>query len=273
MPFFETRDGTRLFYQDWGTGKPVVLVSAAFMNSEMWELQMPFLVSNGLRCIAYDRRGHGRSDWPAEGYDYDTLASDLAALIDCLDLQDITLVGYSMGSGEVVRYLSRYGKERIARIAILAGTAPFLQKTDDNPDGIDQKIFDTMVAMRTQDRPKWFADNAPPFFGVGLPGISVSAERLQWGIQMCLQCSAKATIDCGEAIFQTDLRAQMRDIHVPTLIIHGDSDQSAPIHLCGRKSAQLVQDSQFIVYENAAHGLFITHADRLNSDLLAFIDG
>ncbi|QRG65327.1 alpha/beta fold hydrolase [Brevibacillus choshinensis] len=272
MPFVDASDGTRLYYQDWGTGKPVVLVSAAFMNSEMWELQMTYLASSGLRCIAYDRRGHGRSDWPGEGYDYETLASDLAALIESLNLQDITLVGYSMGSGEVVRYLSRYGSERVARIAILAGTAPFLRKTEDNPDGIEQRAFDSMVAKRTQDRPKWFADNAPPFFGAGLPGNSVSSERVQWGTQMCLQCSPKATIDCSDSFFHTDFRAEMSDIRIPTLIIHGDSDQSAPIHLCGQKSAKLVQGSKFIVYENAAHGFFITHADRLNADLLEFVN-
>lgn len=164
MAFFDTRDGTRLYYSDWGTGKPVVLVPAAFMNTEMWELQMTFLASRGLRCISYDRRGHGRSDWPAEGYDYDTLASDLAALIDFLDLRDITLVGYSMGSGEVIRYLSRYGSDRVSRLAILSGTAPFLQKTEDNPEGIEPSMYDQMVERRTQDRPKWFADNAPPIF-------------------------------------------------------------------------------------------------------------
>lgn len=273
MAFFDTRDGTRLYYSDWGTGKPFVLVPAAFMNTEMWELQMTFLASRGLRCISYDRRGHCRSDWPAEGYDYDTLASDLAALIDFLDLRDITLVGYSMGSGEVIRYLSRYGSDRVSRLAILSGTAPFLQKTEDNPEGIEPSMYDQMVERRTQDRPKWFADNAPPFFGAGFPGISISPERMQWGVQMCLQCSAKATIDCGEAVYQTDFRAEMTDIKLPTLIIHGDADQSAPVHLCGRKSSQLIQDSRYIEYENGPHGLFITHADRLNADLLHFIYG
>lgn len=241
------------------------------MNSEMWEFQIPYLISQGLRCITYDRRGHGRSDWPWDGYDYDTLADDVATLIEQLDLHEITLVGYSMGGGEVICYLSRHGADRIARIALLAATAPFPMKTANNPDGLDKSIVDVIVTNRTKDRPKWFADNAPPFFGVGLPDISVSPELMQWMVQMCLQCSPKATLETFHSVFTTDLRAEMSEITVPTLIIHGDADQSAPIGLCGRKSAQLIPDNQFIVYEGAAHGLFVTHADRLNADLLAFI--
>jgi non-heme chloroperoxidase len=270
MPYIKTHDGTQLFYVDGGAGSPVVFVSSAWLSSTMWELQLPFLTRQGLRCIAYDRRGHGRSDWPWDGYDYDTLADDLASLLDRLDLRDVTLVSHSAGSGEVVRYLTRHGAGRIARIALVSGTAPFPMKTADNPVAIDRALMEGDLAVRTADRPKWFADNADGFFGVGLPGIAVSAPLVQFMIRQCLDCSARAAAEFFLTAFTTDLRAEMKALAVPTLIIHGDHDMQAPIDVCGRKAAQLVPNSTLTVYENAAHGLFITHAGRLNTDLLAW---
>jgi non-heme chloroperoxidase len=270
MPFFETKDRTQVFYVDGGTGKPIVFVASAWLSSRMWEFQIPSLVSEGFRCIAYDRRGHGRSDWTWHGYDHDTLADDLASLIEHLDLDDVTLVAHSMGGGEVVRYLSRHGASRVARIALVAATTPFPMKTSDNPIGIDWALVKTDMGMRTADRPKWFAANADGFFGVGLPGVSVSPEMVQFMIGQCLDCSARATAAVFLAGFTTDLREEMRQISVPTLIVHGDRDMQAPIDICGRRAAQLVPNNKFVVYENAAHGLFITHAQRLNADLLAF---
>ena len=273
MPFIETNDQTQLFYTDGGTGKPVVFVASAWLGSRMWEFQIPHLVAGGRRCVAYDRRGHGRSDWPWNGYDYDTLADDLGALLDRLDLRDVTLVAHSMGGGEVVRYLTRHGANRVERIALVAATVPFPMKTQGNPDGIDRAFMEADLAVRTADRPKWFADNADGFFGVGLPGVSVSPEFVRFMIGQCLDCSARAAAEVFLTGFATDFRAEMKAITVPTLFVHGDHDMQAPIDICGRKAAQLVPGNTFIEYENAAHGLFVTHARRLNADLSAFIDG
>jgi len=273
MPYVETSDGTRLFHIDGGKGKPVVFVASAWLSSRMWEFQMPDLVHHGLRCVAYDRRGHGRSDWPWDGYDYDTLADDLALLLERLDLNAVTLVAHSMGGGEVIRYLTRHGTRRVERIALIAATAPFPMETADNPAGIDRMLIEVDLAVRTADRPRWFADNAAAFFGIGLPGVSVSPELNQFMIRQCLDCSPRAAEAFFIAGFTTDLRAELRAITVPTLIIHGDHDAQAPIDICGRRIAQLVPHSTFLSYENAAHGLFITHADRLNADLLAFARG
>ena len=273
MPFIETKDRTRLFYTEGGSGKPVVFVASAWLSSRMWEFQMPELVDHGLHCIAYDRRGHGRSDWVWDGYDYDTLADDLAALLEKLALRDVTLVGHSMGAGEVVRYLTRHGASRVARIALVSATAPFPMVTSDNPIAIDRALIEADMAVRTADRPKWFADNAAGFFGIGLPGVSVSPEMTQFMIRQCLDCSARAAAAFFLTGFTTDLRAEMRAIQVPTLIVHGDHDMQAPIDLCGRQAARLVPGSTLAEYANAAHGLFVTHADRLTRDLGAFVNG
>jgi pimeloyl-ACP methyl ester carboxylesterase len=266
MPYVETSDSTRLFFTEGGRGKPVVFVAGAWLNSQMWEFQMPDLVHLGLRCVAYDRRGHGRSDWSWEGYDYDTLADDLATLLKRLDLNAVTLVGHSMGGGEVIRYLTRHGASRVERIALVAATAPFPMETADNPGAIDRMLIEVDLAARTADRPRWFADNADAFFGIGLPGVSVSPELTEYMIRQCLDCSARAAEAFFIAGYTTDLRAELRAITVPTLIVHGDHDVQAPVDICGRRIAPLVPNATFLSYENAAHGLFITHADRLNVD-------
>ena len=270
MPYIQTRDRTSLFYTDAGAGRPMVFVASAWLDSRMWEFQIPYLVDHGLRCIAYDRRGHGRSDTSWDGYDYDTLADDLGMLIDRLDLRDLTLVSHSAGSGEIVRYLTRHGSARIARIAIVSGTTPCLMRRTDNPDGIDLGLVEADLATLTADRPKWFADNAAGFFGVGLPGIRVSPEFSEFVIRQCLDCSARATVQFFLTGFTSDLRDELRALDVPALIVHGDRDIQAPLDLCGHKTGRLLQRSTLRVYENAAHGLFLTHADRLNADLLAF---
>jgi pimeloyl-ACP methyl ester carboxylesterase len=270
MPHLYTKDTTQLFYTDEGAGEPFVFVASAWLNSQMWEFQVPYFVNQGFRCIAYDRRGHGRSDWPSAGYDCDTLADDLASVIDHLDLHDVSLVSHSAGAGEVVRYLARHGADRIARIAIVAGTTPFLKKTQDNPEGIDQALMEADLALRTADRAKWFGDHADSFFGVGLPGTRVSHEFVQFMIRQCLSCSARATSEFFLNSFNADLRSDIRAITVPALVIHGDRDAQAPLAICGANTAALIPKSTFLVYENAAHGLFVTHSDRLNGDLLAF---
>jgi non-heme chloroperoxidase len=267
-PFLETRDRAALFYKDWGSGKPVVFVHSWALNSDLWQYQMVHLCGEGMRCVAFDRRGHGRSSQPGHGYDYDTLAGDLALLLEHLDLRGVTLVGHSMGCGEIVRYLSRHGSSRVNR-AVLVGTAtPFALKTPDNPDGVDRATLDKVRDSWAKDFPRWLAENARPFFVA-----ETSPEMMQWVTRMCLQSSWKALLDCFHALTETDFRAELAAITVPTLIIHGDADVSQPIEQRGRRTAQLIPGSQFKLYEGAPHGLMFTHTDRLNADLLAFIEG
>jgi pimeloyl-ACP methyl ester carboxylesterase len=271
MPYIHARDNTQLFYIDAGRGRCVVFVASAWFDSRMWEFQIPYLVRHGCRCVAYDRRGHGRSDISWDGYDYDTLADDLATLLNHLDLQDVTLVAHSAGAGEAVRYLARHGAARVSRLAIVSGTTPFPMRTADNPHGIERALMEADMTARTLDRPKWVADHADGFLGTGLPGIQVSREFTEYLIRQLLDCSARAAAEFFLTGFTTDLRESVRAITVPTLIVHGDHDEQAPIDICGRKTAQLIPHATFLVYENAAHGLFVTHAGRLNADVLNFV--
>jgi pimeloyl-ACP methyl ester carboxylesterase len=273
MPFIETREGVRLFYRDWGNGQPVVFIHGWGLGADMWEYQMLALSDADLRCIAYDQRGCGRSDDPGHGYDFDTLADDLAALIERLDLREVTLVSYSMGAGTVARYLSRHGTERIVRTALIAPTTPFLRKTENNPEGVDKEYFDAIIAELERDRPRYLTASAPAFFGVGLPGVAISPEILQWGVGLAMAASPKATREMFRASSETDYRPDMPSFTVPTLIIHGDSDTNAPLDMTGRRTAHLILNSRFVVYTGAAHGLFITEKERLNDDLRRFIRG
>lgn len=271
--FIEMQDGTTLFFRDWGTGKPVVFIHGWVLGSEMWEYQMTNLSSQGLRCIAYDKRGCGRSSQPSDGYDFDTFADDLATLIEQLDLQDVTLVAHSMGGGEVARYLSRYGTNRIEGTVLIATITPFLYRTADNPDGFDPRSCEQAIALLRQDRPYYFTTMAPGFFGDGLSNRSVSPEMAQWLVNLALRSSPWAAIQMMQAQSETDFRDDMAAFTVPTLIIHGDRDLGAPIALTGQKTADAIPGSQLKVYEGAAHGLFITHKEQLNGDLLTFIQG
>ncbi len=266
-PYIRTADGTHLFYKDWGSGKPVVFIHSWAVNSDLWQYQMAPMVSRGVRCIAYDRRGHGRSSQPGHGYDYSTLADDLAAVMDQLDLRNATLVGHSMGGGEIVRYLSRHGSHRVAGIVLIAPTTPFLMKTADNPHGVPAEYFEQVRAEWCKDFPKWIADNARPFF---VP--ETSPQMIEWGVNMLAQCQLKVAIDCNHAVTETDFRAELPKIAVPTLIIQGDKDASAPLELTGRRTAELISGSHLKVYESAPHGLMLTHIDRLNGDLLEFVN-
>jgi non-heme chloroperoxidase len=266
IPHIETRDRTSLFYKDWGKGQPVVFIHGWALGADMWEYQMPYLTSRGLRCIPYDKRGCGRSSQPWHSYDFDTFADDLAAVIEHLDLREVTLVGHSMGCGDITRYLLRHGAGRVARTALVAPTTPFILKTPDNPEGLDKSMFDSIVAELGRDRPRFLAAGAPAFFGVGLPNVSVSKEMIQWAVGLFLPASPKAMTDMIRTMSETDLRADMHAFTVPTLIIHGDADQGAPLDLTGRKIAEAIPSSQLKVYEGAARGLFITEKDRLNAD-------
>jgi pimeloyl-ACP methyl ester carboxylesterase len=267
-PFIATSDGASLFYKDWGEGKPILFVHSWALNSDMWQYQMIHLAGQGMRCVAFDNRGHGRSSDPGRGYDYDTMAGDLSTVIEQLDLREITLVAHSMGCGVVTRYLTRHGAGRVARVALVSPSLPFILKTEDNPDGVDKNHLEQMRATWSKDFPKWLADNARPFVTP-----ETSPEMIQWAVRMCLQASLKALIDCNRADVETDFRAELPKITSPTLVIHGDKDVSTPLELTGRKTARLIQGSQLKVYEGAPHGLMFTHMDRFNRDLLAFIKG
>ncbi|HEV2674389.1 MAG TPA: alpha/beta hydrolase [Aliidongia sp.] len=271
MPFIETDDETTLFYNDWGVGKPVVLIHGWPLNADMWEYQATFLAEQGFRVIAYDRRGFGRSDQPWNGYDYDTLADDLAAILEELALDDVTLVGFSMGGGEVARYLARHGAARVSKAALISAVTPLLVKRPDHEDGVDIGVFDKMIAGLREDRPSFLAGFGKQFFGAGLLNLSISSEVLAWAQGMAMQGSPKATLDCVRAFSETDFRADMAAFTMPTLIVHGDADATVPIDVAGRAAARLIPTAVLKEYEGAAHGLFFTEKDRLNADLLAFI--
>jgi non-heme chloroperoxidase len=263
--FIERTDGTALFYRDWGTGKPIVFVAGAGVPSGMWAYQMVPLVQAGFRCVAFDRRGHGRSSDPGRGYDFDTLSDDLAAVIETLDLREVTLVGHSMGCGEIVRYLTRHGSARVARVALIAPTTPFLLKTEDNPRGVDKAVFEELRAGFLRDYPQWLAENARPFVVA-----ETSDAIIQWCMDLMLQTSLQAVVECNVAVTETDFRDELRRMDTPVLIVHGTVDQSAPIELTGRPTAELIRGSELRVYEGAPHGLLLTHIERLNADLLRF---
>ncbi len=278
MTFVESLSSTsekpvKLFVQDVGQGKPVVFISGWPLSSEMWEYQFNVLPKHFIRCIGYDRRGFGKSDKPWDGYDYDTLASDLNAILEELDLYEVTLVGFSMGGGEVVRYLSKYGDKRIARIALVSSVVPFMLKTDNNPDGLPKEMFDGFVESSEDDRPKFLTEFAKSFYGNSFLNANVSDEILAWHNALALQASGRATSRCIRSFSETDFRADLAEIKVPVLIIHGDADKTVPIEVSGQKTAELLPAAQYIVYEGAPHGLFITEKERLNKDLVNFIGG
>lgn len=271
MPFLKTADGTDLFFKDWGSGRPVVFVHGWPLHADMWEYQMVPMVRSGLRTVAADRRGFGRSGQPGGGYDYDVLADDLAVLLDTLDLRDVTLVGFSMGGGEVVRYLARHGDARVSRVALVSSVTPFLEKTPDNPDGVDRSVFDGMVEQLGNDRPHFLAGFGKAFFGAGLLSSPVSAELLEWCGDMALLGSPLATLDCVRLFSETDFRADLAAIRVPTLVIHGTSDATVPLEVSGRRTAASIAGARLVEYQGAPHGLFYTERNKLNADLLGFI--
>ena len=268
MPFFEATDGTRLFYMDWGQGKPVVFSHAWGLNADMWDYQVPDLVEAGLRCITFDRRGHGRSDRPTGGYDNDTFADDLAALITHLDLDEAALVGYSAGCAEITRYLNRYGHDRVDRVVFGVPLMPLIVKRADNPDGIDRSYVEASAAALKRDVPGWCAANAPAFFGTAQP---VSPGMVDWVTRQIVATPLKVLLDTLRLGVEADHREQLAKIAVPTMVVHGTHDASAPIDLTGRKTADLVPECELVVYENAGHGLYVAEAARFNADLNAFI--
>jgi pimeloyl-ACP methyl ester carboxylesterase len=272
MGFLTTRDGTELYYNDWGQGQPVVLIHGWPLNADMWSDQASFLAENGLRVIAYDRRGFGRSAQPWEGYTYDTLAADLAAVLDRLELTRAVLVGFSMGGGEVARYLGQYGSSRVSKAVLVSAVTPYLMKTADNPEGVDKSVFDGIIDGLKNDRPHFLANFGAKFYGNGFLERNVSAEMLQWSLQMAMMGSLRATVECAKAFAATDFRPDMTAFTIPTLVIHGTADETVPIDSAGRVAARLIPHARLLEYDGAPHGLHATAKDRLNQDLLRFIN-
>ena len=271
MTHITTADHTQLYIKDWGHGRPVILMHGWPLSSDSWDDQALALAHAGYRAIAYDRRGFGRSSQPGTGYDYDTLTDDLAAVIEQTGAQDATLVGFSMGGGEVARYMSRHAGKGVVKAALVSSVVPFMLKTDNNPSGTAASVFDTMTQGMTEDRAKFFSGFFKDFFGVGLLSHPVSEEVLQWARSVSMQAGLNATLGCAQAFATTDFRPDLPAFQVPTLIIHGTADKTVPIDASGRAAARGIAGSLLIEYEDAPHGLFATHKARLTQDLLTFL--
>jgi pimeloyl-ACP methyl ester carboxylesterase len=260
-------DGCRLFLQDWGSGRPLVFLSAWAFHSNVWGSHIAALTGRGFRCIAPDRRGHGRSDAPSSEYDLDTLADDVAAVVEGLDLRDVILVAHSMGSIEAVRYCAGRGSNRIARLVLAAPTTPFLTWTADNPDAVPSAAIEAQYESIAKDYANWIAENEAPFFTPDTPG-----ETRTWIKNMMLSVPLPVALACRKTIAAADVRGDLGRIECPTLVVHGDKDASAPLAITGAKTARLVANSKLIVYPNAPHAIVLTHRERFISDLLAFIE-
>ncbi len=271
MTSITTTDKTKLYFKDWGTGRPVILLHGWPLSSDSWDDQAMAIANAGFRAIAYDRRGFGRSSQPWSGYDYDTLADDLAAVIDQTGAHDATLVGFSMGGGDVARYLSRHAGKGVAKAALVSSVVPFMLKTIDNPEGTEPSVFYAMAQGMTEDRAKFFGGFFKDFFGVGVLSQPVSDEMLHWARNVSMQAGLNATLGCAKSFATTDFRPDMAAFKVPTLVIHGTADKTVPINAAGRAAARGITGSVLIEYEDAPHGLFATHKARLTADLLAFL--
>ena len=273
MSMITTKDGTSIYYKDWGTGRPVVFSHGWPLQSDSWEHQMLYLAARGYRCIAHDRRGHGRSSQTWVGNDMDTYADDLSALLESLDLTRAMLVGFSAGGGEIARYIGRYGTKRLAKAALIAAVPPLMLLTPLNPGGLPMDVFDGIRADSIANRSQLYQTLASgPFFGYNRPGAKLSKGTADAFWLMGMQSGHKNAFDCIRAFSETDFTADLAKFDIPTLIVHGDDDQIVPIGASGLASAKLISKSTLKIYEGAPHGLTHTHKDRLNVDLLEFLE-
>jgi len=272
MSTFTTKDGVELYYKDWGSGQPVVFCHGWPLNADSWESQMIFLADHGYRCIAHDRRGHGRSSQPWGGNDMDHYADDLAELLEYLDVTNAVLVGFSTGGGEVARYIGRHGTKRVAKASLVSAVPPLMLKTDANPGGLPMEVFDGIRAAQLANRSQLYLDlPSGPFYGFNRPGATVSQGLVHTWWMQGMMGGHKNTFDSIKAFSETDFTEDLKQFTIPTLIIHGDDDQVVPIDASGRASKTLVPHATLIVYPGAPHGLTETHKDQVNADLLAFI--
>ena len=267
-----TKDGTQLYVKDWGTGRPVVFSHGWPLTADAWEDQMVFLAERGYRCIAHDRRGHGRSSQPWHGNDMDTYADDLATVVDTLDLRGAIHVGHSTGGGEVARYIGRHGTSRVAKAVLIGSVTPLMLQTASHPGGLPMEKFDAIRAGVHGDRSQFFKDLSGPFYGANRPGAKVSQGLRDAFWLQGMQAGFKGVIDCIKAFSETDFTDDLAAFDVPTLIMHGDDDQIVPLDATARPSSALVRGSTLKVYAGAPHGLCSTHKDQINADLLAFVE-
>jgi non-heme chloroperoxidase len=273
MGMITTKDGTTIYYKDWGQGQPVVFSHGWPLSADAWEDQMVFLGSRGYRCIAHDRRGHGRSSQPWDGNEMNTYADDLAALVNALDLKGAIHVGHSTGGGEVARYISRHGRGRVAKAVLIGAVTPLMLKTQANPGGLPIDVFDGIRAGVLADRSQFFKDLTTPFYGANRPGAAVSqGVRDAFWLQGML-AGFKGVIDCIKAFSETDFTEDLKSFDIPTLIMHGDDDQIVPIGASAMLAAKLVKGSTLKVYPGFSHGMCTINKDQINADLLAFIQG
>ena len=271
MSTITTKDGTTLYYKDWGDG-PVVTFSHGWpLNADAWDGQMHFLAHNGFRVIAHDRRGHGRSSQSSSGNDMNGYADDLAALFEALDLKNVTMVGHSTGGGEVTRYIGRHGTSRVAKAVLVAAVPPLLVKSASNPEGIPIEVFDGLRAALVKDRSQFYKEFAVMFYGSNRPGAQVSQGLLDQFWLWSMQVGLKTTYECVAAFSETDFTEDLKKFDVPTLLMHGEDDQIVPIGITAKKSARLIKGAREIYYPGLPHGLTATHADQVNRDLLAFV--
>src|SRR4051812_31835815 len=270
MDAITTKDGTRIFYKDWGAGQPVVCSHGWPLSADAWDDQMVFLASRGYRCVAHDRRGHGRSGQPWGGNEMDTYADDLAALVEALDLTDAVHVGHSTGGGEVARYVGRHGTKRVAKAVLIGAVPPLMLKTAANPGGLPLEAFDQIRSGVLADRSQYFRDLSAPFYGANRPGAAVSQGLRDSFWLQGMQAGFKGVIDCIKAFSETDFTEDLKKFDVPTLILHGDDDQIVPIGASAMESSKLVKGATLKVYPGLPHGMCQTNKDTINQDLISF---
>ena len=273
MSYITAKDRTQIYYKDWGTGPAITFSHGWPLNADMWDGQMLFLEQNGFRCIAHDRRGHGRSEQAFSNNDMNGYADDLAAVIETLDLNDVTVVGHSTGGGEVARYIGRHGTKRVSKAVLIAAVPPIMLKTAANPEGLPSEVFDSIRAGVARDRSQYYKDLAIQFYGANREGAKVSQGTLDQFWLWSMQCGLKNAYESIKAFSETDFTEDLKKFDVPTLVLHGEDDQIVPVHDSARKSARLIKGAKDIYYPGAPHGITATHQDQINAELLAFIAG